>query len=69
MGAANIILVHNHPSGNPRPSEDDYRITERVQECADVLGINLQDHVIIGFNRFASALRPRNYNMKIKKEK
>ncbi len=57
MGASSIILVHNHPSGNPTPSEEDIRMTDRIYESADVMGITLLDHVIIGNNTFASALR------------
>lgn len=68
MGASAIILVHNHPSGNPTPSEEDIRMTDRVYESADVMGITLLDHVIIGNNTFASALKKpkRNNNEKTK---
>lgn len=54
MGAQKIILVHNHPSGNPKPSDEDDRMTDRIYESADVMGITLLDHVIIGNNTFAS---------------
>ncbi len=43
-----IILVHNHPSGDPTPSEADRRLTRRLKEGADLLKINLLDHVVIG---------------------
>jgi DNA repair protein RadC len=43
-----MILVHNHPSGDPSPSESDRRLTTRVRECADLLRVRLLDHVIIG---------------------
>lgn len=43
-----VILVHNHPSGDPSPSEADHRLTRRLTEAADLLQINLLDHVIIG---------------------
>lgn len=56
IGASKIILVHNHPSGNPKPSQADFQITDRIYECADIMGITLLDHVIIGDNCFASAL-------------
>lgn len=46
--AANIILVHNHPSGNPAPSRMDMLITKRFQECCSLLGFELLDHVIVG---------------------
>ena len=45
--AASLILVHNHPSGNPRPSEADVKYTERLHEAAGSMGIALLDHVII----------------------
>lgn len=40
IGAQKIILIHNHPSGNPTPSSADYEITDRIYECADIMGIN-----------------------------
>ena len=46
--AAAIVLVHNHPSGDPTPSEADRRMTRRLKDAADMLRINLIDHVIIG---------------------
>lgn len=45
--AEGIILVHNHPSGNERPSGEDDRLTSRIREGAAILGINVLDHVII----------------------
>ena len=54
MGAQKIILLHNHPSGDPSPSSEDYRVTDRIYESADVMGITLLDHVIIGNNEFRS---------------
>lgn len=44
----NIILIHNHPSGNPSPSREDDLITRRVKAAADLLGISLTDHIITG---------------------
>jgi DNA repair protein RadC len=52
--AAGIIVVHNHPSGNPGPSDDDVRITRRLQEAGNVLGIPLLDHVIVARDGFVS---------------
>lgn len=46
--ASAIILVHNHPSGDPTPSREDHEITRRLKDGADLLGIRLLDHVIIG---------------------
>lgn len=48
LGAASLILVHNHPSGSPQPSKADVQITLRIAEAGRLLGIDLLDHVIIG---------------------
>ena len=45
--AAAIILVHNHPSGDPQPSPDDIEMTKHVAKCADLIGIPLLDHVVV----------------------
>jgi DNA repair protein RadC len=47
-GAAVVVLVHNHPSGNPAPSSEDRELTRRLQECGKLLGIEVLDHVIVG---------------------
>ncbi len=52
--ASALILVHNHPSGNVRPSDADIRLTRTIQEAAKMLEILVHDHVIIGENRFFS---------------
>jgi DNA repair protein RadC len=52
--AAGIIFVHNHPSGNIEPSEEDFAITERLVAVARIVGIDVIDHVIIGRNRYFS---------------
>ncbi len=57
MQAPKIILVHNHPSGDPKPSKADFKITDRIFECASMMGIELLDHVIIGDGSFESILR------------
>jgi len=46
--APNIILVHNHPSGDPSPSPDDAALTKQVEEAGRLLGIDVLDHVVIG---------------------
>lgn len=46
--AANIIAVHNHPSGNTKPSKDDMKITTQLSAAGNLLGIPLLDHIIIG---------------------
>ena len=53
-GAAAVCFAHNHPSGDPRPSEDDLKITKRLVECGDILGIRVLDHIIIGDGVYTS---------------
>ena len=48
IGATALILVHNHPSGNPEPSRADIQITQRIAEAGRLLGITVHDHVIVG---------------------
>ena len=45
--AASVILAHNHPSGDPTPSEDDIRITKRLVEVGEIMGIEVLDHIIV----------------------
>jgi len=47
QSAASVILVHNHPSGDPEPSDEDVSITKRLVECGELLGIGVLDHVIV----------------------
>jgi DNA repair protein RadC len=47
QSAASILLVHNHPSGDPEPSEEDLAITKRLVQAGELLGIGVLDHVII----------------------
>lgn len=54
VGAASIIMVHNHPSGDPTPSQADILITREVNQAAMALGIGLYDHLIIGQGRYVS---------------
>lgn len=53
-GAAAIIVAHNHPSGDPTPSNEDIIATRRLIESAKILGIQLMDHVIIGDGKYVS---------------
>jgi len=53
-GASGFICVHNHPSGNLEPSQDDFNITRRIMECATILDIKLLDHMIIAGNSYYS---------------
>ncbi len=57
-GAVSLILVHNHPSGDPSPSREDELLTRRVEEAGKIIGITLLDHVIIGDTTYTS-LRER----------
>lgn len=52
--AVNFVLVHNHPSGDPTPSQLDRELTKRVSELGTMMDILLLDHIIIGDNRYAS---------------
>jgi len=52
--APNIVLVHNHPSGDPSPSPEDVKLTKDAAQAAQLLSIDLLDHVIIGDGRFVS---------------
>lgn len=55
--AASVIFAHNHPSGDPTPSEDDIKLTKRLAEAGEITGIDVLDHVIIGDNRYLSLKR------------
>ena len=52
--AVSIIVMHNHPSGNPMPSKEDILITKRLIEAGKLIGIELLDHIILGDNRYIS---------------
>ena len=54
LGASALILVHNHPSGDPEPSEADIAMTREVQKACGVLGLSLHDHIIVGAGREVS---------------
>ncbi|WP_257820421.1 RadC family protein [Salipaludibacillus agaradhaerens] len=58
--AASIVCLHNHPSGDPEPSQQDIEVTQRLVESGKMLGIALLDHVIIGDRRFSS-LKEKGY--------
>ena len=49
-----MILVHNHPSGDPSPSRDDLEVTRRLVDAGNILGIPVRDHIIIGDGCFVS---------------
>lgn len=52
--AAAVILVHNHPSGDPTPSKEDISLTKRLIEAGEIIGIDVLDHLVLGFDRFVS---------------
>ena len=54
LGAAALILVHNHPSGDPKPSRDDIEMTREIRKAAEALGISIHDHLVIGRKGHAS---------------
>lgn len=54
LNASALILVHNHPSGDPTPSEADIAMTDRIRACAEVMGLTLHDHLIVGKSREVS---------------
>jgi len=56
MQAPKIILIHNHPSGDPTPSKGDYNVTDRVYEASELMGIKLLDHIVIGDGVYQSLL-------------
>jgi DNA repair protein RadC len=50
LGAAAIVAVHNHPSGNPEPSAEDRRVTDDLRKACQLMDINLLDHIVVGSN-------------------
>lgn len=52
--AVNIIIMHNHPSGDPTPSRNDLLVTNNIKLAGEIIGINLIDHIIIGDNNYVS---------------
>ncbi len=54
LSAASLICFHNHPSGDPTPSQEDIRVTKRLANSGELLGIRLLDHIIIGRNKHLS---------------
>lgn len=57
--SANIIVLHNHPSGNPEPSNEDISITKKLVESGKILGIEIFDHIIIAGNQYLSFVEKR----------
>ena len=54
INAAAIIVVHNHPSGDPTPSPEDVRVTQKIVDAGELMNIDVLDHLVIGRNRYVS---------------
>ena len=57
--AVQIVLLHNHPSGNPVPSKDDINLTLRMAQSGKLLGVKVVDHIIIGDNVYVSMAKEK----------
>ena len=55
--ASYIVVLHNHPSGDPTPSKQDVLVTQKIKEVSDLVEIPLLDHIIIGDNRYTSFIQ------------
>lgn len=66
--AAKIILIHNHPTGDPTPSSKDIIFTEKIVKAADLLDIQVVDHIIIGYTKYVSILNERKDVFKIERK-
>lgn len=64
--ARGIILAHNHPSGDPKPSRADYESTQTIDEALKILNLILFDHLVIGDNSFYSILEDKMYHYNLK---
>lgn|SRR5699024_7297734 len=58
--AASVIVGHNHPSGNPEPSQEDINVTKKLTQAGTIMGIDVLDHIILGEDSFVS-LREKGY--------
>jgi DNA repair protein RadC len=59
LGAAAVVVVHNHPSGDPEPSGEDLSVTRRLIGCGELLGVPLLDHVVLGDGERLVSIRNR----------
>ena len=57
MQVPKIILVHNHPSGDAKPSKNDFILTEKLYEASELMGIDMLDHIVIGDGTYESIFR------------
>lgn len=58
--AVSIAMIHNHPSGDPKPSREDIQVTKKLMDAGDILGVQLLDHIIIGRPGYTS-LKEKGY--------
>lgn len=58
--AASILVGHNHPSGNPEPSQEDIHVTRKLVEAGKIIGIEVLDHIVMGEDEFVS-LKEKGY--------
>ncbi len=68
INAPKIILVHNHPSGDPTPTRKDFEVTEKLQKASELLKIELLDHIVIGNLCYESIMQSKKWQDIIKKE-
>lgn len=54
LTSSSIVIVHNHPSGDPSPSNEDISLTSRLNDACRIMGINLMDHIVVGKNQYIS---------------
>ena len=59
LGSIAVIFSHNHPSGDPTPSPEDQRLTERLVEAGNILGIKVLDHIIVATEGYTSMMESR----------
>ncbi|MCL6591166.1 MAG: DNA repair protein RadC [Firmicutes bacterium] len=62
ISSAGLVLTHNHPSGDPSPSQDDILLTTRLREAGEILGIAIVDHIIFGENKYISLREYGKFN-------
>ena len=65
QNADRIIIVHNHPSGDPTPSKADINFTKSLYKASEIIGIRLIDHIVIGFNKYESIFSRREFKDEI----
>ena len=68
INAPKIILVHNHPSGNSRPSLKDIETTEKLEKASKLLGIELIDHIVIGKSEYTSIKTMEEWKTKLERK-